>query len=96
MSTTITTNTPANDNATGLLDAWAARVREYHPAHAAASYACHRAELGTHADAAREITAQAMVGKPWAKGDARGLTYQQALDAIDLACAKRDAKDRAA
>lgn len=45
---------------------------------------------------AREITAQAMVGKVWAKGDARGLTYEQALDAIDAACSKRDAKDRAA
>jgi hypothetical protein len=94
--TTITITTPANDNANGPLDAWAARVRDYHPAHAAASFACHRAELGAHANAAREITAQAMVGKPWAKGDARGLTYEQALDAIAVACSKRDAKDRAA
>ena len=91
MSTMITT-TPANDNASAPLDAWAARVRDYHPAHAAASFACHRDELGAHAADAREITARSMVGKRWAKGDTNAMTYEQALAAIDTACAKRSSR----
>lgn len=92
MTTSETSTAPSNDNAMSTLDAWAARVREYHPAHAAASFACHRAELGADVDAARELTARAMVGKRWAKGDVEVMTYQQACAAIDAACAKRDAK----
>jgi hypothetical protein len=71
---------------------WALHLRDHHPAHAAASFAKHREEMGRLAPAARVITALSMEGKTWAKGDALPLSFDQALARIDEACARREGK----
>lgn len=87
-----TTTTPSNDNARWTSERWALHLRNHHPAHAAASFAKHREEMGRLAPAARVITALSMEGKCWTKGDTVPLSFDEALVKIDDACAKRDAK----
>lgn len=91
---TTTTNTaPSNDNAARWTsEAWRAHVEERrHAAHIANSYALHREEMGRLAPAAKVIAAQTMRGMRWTK-DSEPLTYDQAIAAIDAACARRAAK----
>ncbi len=87
-----TTTTPSNDNARWTSERWALHLRDHHPAHAAASYAKHREEMGRLAPAARVITALSMEGKTWSKGDSVPLSFDEALVRIDAACAARAAK----
>lgn len=88
-----TTNaTPSNDNARWTSERWALHLRGHHPAHAAASYAKHREEMGRLAPAAKIITALSMEGKAWFKTDTVPLTFDEAIAKIDEACAKRAAK----
>ncbi len=86
-----TTNLPANDSAPWTAASWRAHVASYHPSHAAASYALHREQMGRLAPSARVITALTMVGKRNAKLDLETLTYERAMELIDLACAHRKA-----
>lgn len=91
--TTATNTTPSNDNAARWTsERWALHLRGHHPAHAAASYAKHREEMGRLAPAARVITALSMEGKTWTKSDSVPLSFDEALVKIDEACAARDAK----
>lgn len=89
---TTTTNTASNDNARWTSERWALHLRGHHPAHAAASFAKHREEMGRLAPAARVITALSMEGKCWFKTDTVPLTFNEAIAKIDEACAKREAK----
>ena len=90
--------TAANDNSKPRWTAekWAMHLADHHPAHAAASFALHREEMGDLRPAARVITALSMDGKRWAKSDERTLTFAEALAKIDEACARRAAKKEAA
>lgn len=90
----MTTNaTPSNDNAARWTsERWALHLRNHAPAHAAASFAKHREEMGRLTPAAKIITALSMEGKLWAKSDSAALTFEQALAKIDEACARRTAK----
>lgn len=95
---TINDNSAANDNNSPRWTAerWALHLRDHHPAHAAASFAKHREEMGRLAPAARVITALSMEGKTWLKTDTVPLTFDEALVRIDEACTKRAAKRVAA
>ena len=88
----------ANDNSKPRWTAerWALHLADHHPAHAAASFALHREEMGDLRPAARVITALSMQGQRWAKADERVLTFDEALAKVDEACAKRAAKRVAA
>jgi hypothetical protein len=89
----MTMTNPSNDNATRwTAERWALHLRNHHPAHAAASYAKHREEMGRLAPAARVITALSMEGKLWSKADALPLSFDQALAKIDEASERRAAK----
>jgi hypothetical protein len=86
----MTTMKPANDNTTWTAATWRAHVADFHPAHAAASYALHREEMGRLAPSARVITALTMVGKRNARLDLDTLTYEQALRQVEAACVHRE------
>ncbi|RYE93955.1 MAG: hypothetical protein EOO75_03175 [Myxococcales bacterium] len=85
----MTTPMPANDNTFWTAATWRAHVADFHPAHAAASYALHREEMGRLAPSARVITALTMVGKRNAKLDVDTLTYERALAQVEAACEHR-------
>ena len=89
---TTTNTTPSNDNARWTAERWALHLRDHHPAHAAASFAKHREEMGRLAPAARVITALSMEGKCWLKSDSVPLSFDEALARIDEACERRAAK----
>ena len=95
---TINDNSAANDNGSPrwTSERWALHLRDHHPAHAAASFAKHREEMGRLAPGARVITALSMEGKCWAKGDELPLSFDQALARIDMACERRASKRVAA
>lgn len=91
----MTTNStaPSNDNAAHWTsERWALHLRNHHPAHAAASFAKHREEMGALRPAARVITGLSMEGKLWSKNDALPLSFDEALAKIDEACERRASK----
>ncbi|MDP3275078.1 MAG: hypothetical protein Q8Q09_07760 [Deltaproteobacteria bacterium] len=70
---------------------WALHLRGYHPLHVAATYAAHRGEMPRGRVTARIMTALAMEGQRVISNSAP-LTYEQALELIDAACVRREAK----
>jgi hypothetical protein len=86
---TATTATVTHEVSSWTAASWRAHVAPFHPAHAAASFALHRAEMGRLAPSAKVITALTMVGKRYGKMDREPLDYDAALQRIDAACARR-------
>ena len=85
----MTRTTLSSENTCWTAAAWRAHVAPFHPAHAAASFALHRDEMGRLAPSAKVITALTMVGKRYGKSDREPLDYDSALLRIDVACARR-------
>lgn len=85
----MTPTSTGNEKVGWTAASWRAHVAPFHPAHAAASYALHREEMGRLAPSAKVITALTMVGKRYGKMEREQLNCDSAMQRIAAACARR-------